>query len=86
MARFVYTAQYYDIYIGNDVDKNSFVLNVRERYRQLMTKTIPADPEQLHNFIKRQFPVQRVVVGYEAGSTGFGLFDYLSERQTHMGF
>jgi len=31
MPPFVYNAGQYDIYIGNDVDKNSFVLNIRER-------------------------------------------------------
>ncbi len=73
----IYNAEQYDIYIGNDVDKKSFVLNIRERYRQIMTKTIPAEPQQLYNFAKRQFPSQRIVIGYEAGPTGFGLYDYL---------
>ncbi len=74
---FFYNAEQYDVYIGNDVDKRSFVLNIRERYRQLMTKTIPAEPEQLYNFVRRQFSDRRVVIGYEAGPTGFGLYDYL---------
>lgn len=82
MTPFVYNAQQYDIYIGNDVDKKSFVLNIRERYRQLMTKTIPADPEQLYNFTTRQFPGQRVVIGYESGPTGFGLYDFMVDHNT----
>ena len=72
-----YNAEAYDIYIGNDVDQKSFALNIRERYRQVMTKTIPADPQQLYNFARRQFPGRRIVIGYEAGPTGFGLYDYL---------
>jgi transposase len=80
MTPIVYNAEHYDVYIGNDVDKKSFVLNIRERYRQLMTKTIPADPEQLYNFTRRQFPGRRVVIGYEAGPTGFGLHDFLTQR------
>jgi transposase len=82
IPKVVYNAEQYDIYIGNDVDKKSYVLNIRERYRQLMTKTIPAEPEQLYNFIRRQFPDQRVVIGYEAGPTGYGLHDYMTERDT----
>lgn len=78
MTPSLYNAELYDIYIGNDVDQKSFALNIRERYRQVMTKTIPADPQQLYNFAKRQFPGRRVVVGYEAGPTGFGLYDYLT--------
>lgn len=80
IPNFIYDAEQYDIYIGNDVDKKSYVLNIRERYRQLMTKTIPAEPQQLYNFIRRQFPDRRVVIGYEAGPTGYGLFDYMTER------
>ena len=77
MRPFIYDAASYDVYIGNDVDKRSYVLNIRDKYHQLMTKTIPANPEQLYNFTKRQFPNNRVVIGYEAGPTGFGLYDYL---------
>ena len=43
-----------------------------------MTKTIPAEPEQLYNFARRQFPDQRAVIGCEDGPTGFGLYDYLT--------
>jgi transposase len=80
MTPFVYNPERYDIYIGNDVDKRSFALNIRERYRQLMTKTIPAEPEQLYNFVTHRFSGRRVVIGYEAGPTGFGLYDYLAGR------
>lgn len=76
MIPVAYDAASYDVYIGNDVDKRSYVLNIRDRYHQLMTKIIPANPEQLYNFTKRQFPNSRVVIGYEAGPTGFGLYDY----------
>jgi transposase len=78
MTPFTYNAERYDIYIGNDVDTKKFSLNIRERYRQVMTKTIPADPEQLYNFTRRQFPDHRVVIGYEAGPMGFGLYDYMT--------
>ena len=80
MAPFSYNAELYDVYIGNDVDQKSFALHIRERYREVMTKKIPADPEQLYNFTKRQFPDQRVVIGYEAGPTGLCLYDYMIER------
>ena len=80
MAPFSYNAEAYEVYIGNDVDKNSFALHIRERYQELMTKKIPANPEQLYNFINHQFPGRSVVVGYEAGPTGFGLYDYLTQH------
>ena len=31
MTPFIYNPERFEIYIGNDVDKKSFVLNVRER-------------------------------------------------------
>ncbi len=77
---FNYNAENYDVYIGNDVDQKSFALHIRERYQDVMTKKIPADPEQLYNFIKRQFSDRRVVVGYEAGPTGLVLYDYLVDH------
>jgi len=80
MTPSLYDAESYDIYIGNDVDKRSYALNIRERYHQLMTKTIPANPEQLYNFTRSRFPDRRVVIGYETGPTGFGLYDYLMGR------
>lgn len=80
MTPFTYNAECYDVYIGNGVDKKSFSLSVRERYQQVMTNKIPSDPKQLYNFIKRQFPNRRVVIGYEAGPTGFGLYDYMAAQ------
>ena len=80
MTPFIYNPERFEIYIGNDVDKKSFVLNVRERYKQLMKMTIPAEPEQLYNFVTRRFPGRQVVIGYEAGPTGFGLYDYMVGR------
>lgn len=75
-----YNPQEFDIYIGNDVDKKSFCLTVRDRQRILMTKKIPSSPENLYNFIRHSFTGSRVVVGYESGPTGYGLYDYLSDR------
>ena len=81
MTTFQYKAQEFDIYIGNDMDQKSYALTVRDRYTPMMTKKIPANPEQLYNFMARQFPGRRVVLGYEAGPMGFGLHDYLTQRQ-----
>jgi transposase len=80
MTQTTYNPDTFDVFIGNDVDSKSFVLTIRERHKTIMSKTIPADPEQLYNFTRRQFPNKRVVLGYEAGPTGFGLYDYLTQR------
>ena len=80
MTPFNYQAKDFDIYIGNDVDKKSFSLTIRDRCNALMTRKIPAQPEQLSHFITNHFGGKRVVVGYESGPTGFGLYDYLTSQ------
>jgi len=80
MAPYTYSPATFDTYIGNDVDKRSYCLTVRDHHKVIMTKTIPADPKNLYNFIKHNFGDSKVVVGYEAGPTGFGLYDYLTGR------
>jgi transposase len=80
MAPCTYSPADFDTYIGNDVDKKSYCLAIRDRNKVTMTKTIPADPENLYNFIRHNFSDSRVVVGYEAGPTGFGLYDYMTGR------
>lgn len=77
----MYEAKDYEIYIGNDVDKRSFSLTIRDRYKPLMTKSMPAQPEALHNFITNHFRGKRVIVGYESGPTGYGLHDYLNDHE-----
>lgn len=76
----IYNPHDYDVYIGNDVDQKSFALSIRERNRKIMNKKIPANPEHLYNFIRHRFADKKVVVGYESGPTGFGLYDYLTAR------
>lgn len=68
----------YDIVVGVDVDKKHFVFTVREQGVNIMHKTLPANPAALHNYIKKSFPSKRPIYVYEAGPTGFGLYDYLT--------
>lgn len=80
MASRIYSPSDFDIFIGNDVDKRNSCLVACDNRKIIMTKTIPADPENLYNLIKNRFSDSRVIVGYEAGPTGFGLYDYLINR------
>lgn len=80
MAPYIYDPSDFNIFIGNDVDKRNSCLAIRDSCKIIMTKTIPASPENLYNFIKNSFGDSRVIVGYEAGPTGFGLYDYLIGR------
>ena len=66
----------YDVYIGLDVDKNSYVFTV---YDEVMKKSkkIPANPGYLFNYVKNNYPGKRILFAYEAGPTGYNLYDFL---------
>ena len=68
----------HDIVVGVDVDKKHFVFTVREQGVNIMHKTLVSNPATLHNYIKKSFPSKRPIYVYEAGPTGFGLYDYLT--------
>ena len=75
------TPNQYDIFIGVDVDKKSFAFTVKDQTHMLRTKKIPSEPESLYNYIRKNHPDKKVLCAYEAGPTGFGLYDYMSEKE-----
>lgn len=76
-----YLAKDHDIFIGIDVDKNSFSFTVKDHFDMKKSKKIPSNPEYLCNYINNTFPDKRVLCAYEAGPTGFHLYDYLTEKE-----
>jgi transposase len=68
----------FEIFIGLDVSRDSFCFTAFDHYRKLLTKTIPSDPMNLINYIKNHHKDQSVICAYEAGPTGFGLYDALA--------
>jgi transposase len=79
MTQQSYLPSDFDIFIGLDVDKKTYAVNIRDHEMMNRSKTMPADPKVLHNYIKNQFSDKRVICAYETGPTGFGLYDYLVE-------
>lgn len=75
-----YVPNDFDIFIGLDVDKKSYVLNARDRGQTSHAKKIQAKPETLLNYINKQHPGKRVICAYETGPTGFGLYDYATKK------
>lgn len=71
----------YDTFIGIDVDKKSFSFTVKSDDIMYLTKKIPASPEYFYNYIKKNFAHKRVLCAYEAGPTGYHLYDYLSSKE-----
>ncbi len=72
-----YSPTNFKIFIGIDVSKDSFCFTVFDLYQKLATKTIPSDPMNLINYIHNHHTDQKVICAYEAGPTGFGLYDAL---------
>jgi len=70
----------YDVFIGIDVDKHSFAITAVNHGTLKKSCKLPSDPEQLWQTIQHRYDGQRVLCVYEAGPTGYHLYDYLKER------
>ena len=73
-----YNPKDFNIFIGIDVSKLSFSFTVRDHDSLCRSKRVPSDHMNLVNYIKNNFPDQKVICAYEAGPTGFGLYDTLT--------
>lgn len=68
----------FNLFIGMDVDKKSIDLTCAD-FRQIIRSVhIPNDAEHLVRYVRKHFPEQKVLFAYEAGPTGFGLYDGLT--------
>lgn len=65
----------WELFVGLDVDKSSISVSVHDKYDLIRSLKIPYDPENLLSFVQNHYGDQRVIFAYEAGPTGFGLFD-----------
>jgi len=81
MIAMTYLPSNYDVFIGIDVDKKSFAFTVQDHNIMSRSKKIPSSPEQLYNYIHNNFSDQRVLCAYEAGPTGYDLYDYLIQKE-----
>lgn len=70
----------YDIFSGLDVDKNSISIAFMDHGVMRQTKRIPYDSNNLINYTRKHYENQRVAFVYEAGPTGYGLYDDLREK------
>ena len=76
-----YSSRDYKIFIGIDVDKSKFSITVKDDDLKNINKTMPADPQTLYNYIHNQYADQKVICAYEAGPTGFELYDYFKRQR-----
>lgn len=80
MAQLTYAPSDFDIFVGIDDSKNKLSLTVMDQYAITSSKTIPSDPKNVYNYIQRHYPNKRALFAYEAGPTGFRLYDFLKEQ------
>lgn len=80
MTRSPYQPRDYEAFVGLDVDKSSFSFTVTNHFQNNRSKKMPSNPEHLYNYIKKNFNPNKVVCAYEAGPTGYHLYDYLNKR------
>jgi transposase len=67
----------YDIFAGLDVDKRSISVTFANHQGLLKSLRMPYSVEHLVNYVRKHFPDQKVAFAYEAGPTGYGLYDGL---------
>lgn len=65
----------YDLFVGLDVDKISMSVSVNDGQTIIRSLTMPYDGRRLLSFVDRHYPGKRALFAYEAGPTGFGLYD-----------
>jgi len=68
----------YDIFGGLDVDKKGMAVTFTDHGTMRKSLKLPYSASQLLNYTRKHFPGQRVAFVYEAGPTGFGLYDELT--------
>jgi len=70
----------YDIFAGLDVDKRSISVTFADHQGLLKSLRMPYSVEHLVNHVRKHFPEQKVAFAYEAGPTGYGLYDGLEAQ------
>ncbi|MGH7930457.1 MAG: IS110 family transposase [Candidatus Binatia bacterium] len=70
----------YDIFAGLDVDKRSISVTFADHQGALKSLRMPYSVEHLVNHVRKHFANQKVAFAYEAGPTGYGLYDGLQAQ------
>jgi transposase len=70
----------YDVFAGLDVDKRSISVTFTDHQGFIRSLRMPYDVEHLVNHVRKHFSDQKVAFAYEAGPTGYGLYDGLEAQ------
>ncbi len=67
----------YEVFAGLDVDKRSISVTFTNHQGFIRSLRMPYSVEHLVNHVRKHFADQKVAFAYEAGPTGYGLYDGL---------
>jgi len=67
----------YDIFAGLDVDRKSLSVTFTSHQGFLRSLRMPSSVDHLVHYVRKHFADQRVAFAYEAGPTGYGVYDGL---------
>jgi transposase len=76
-AVYTFRARDYDVFGGLDVDRRSLAATFADHDGLMRSLRLPYSASQLLSYVRKHFPGQRLAFVYEAGPTGFGLYDEL---------
>lgn len=70
--------QDYEVFAGLDVDKTSISITFLSHHGFIKSLRIPACAKQLLHYVRKQFAGRQLAFVYEAGPTGYTLYDELT--------
>ena len=81
MGHKAFIPQEYDVFAGLDVDKRSISVTFSNHQQGFVRSLhMPYSVEHLLKHVRKHYPDQKVAFVYEAGPTGYGLYDGLSAQ------
>jgi transposase len=70
----------YDVFAGLDVDKRSISVTFTNHQGFIRSLSMPYKVDHLVNYVRKHFSDQKIAFAYEAGPTGYGLYDGLEAQ------
>jgi transposase len=80
MVKDAFVPRDYDVFAGLDVDKRSISVTFTNHQGLTRSMRIPYSVDHLLNYVHKHFSDQKVAFAYEAGPTGYGLYDGLEAQ------
>jgi transposase len=69
----------YDLFVGMDVDKKHISNSVFDHGAFMKTVSLVNEPTMLVSYVRRNYPGKKIAFAYEAGPTGYRLYDAIQE-------